>query len=181
MLSLIKLQTREKIFMTDNISFQNDFETACTLFVKAGEILHQHGFANAKYWSQSHIEEEFLLSDEVEKHGFYVMYVDGIAAGAVILETQTKDEGLWNDYKTANALYISKMCIVPPFRGKKYSRTLFDFCISQAQKLSCDSIRFDTCAESRAHCAYYKKCGFEEVGRYQDFDERLCLFEMKLS
>ncbi len=164
----------------ENITFNKDIRTARELFINAGQILAKRGFVNAKYWSSDEIEKEYGVSKIKINQEFYVMRVNDIPAGAVILQNQTEDVELWADYKTTNALYISKMCIVDPFRGKDYSKILLGFCLDYARKAFFDCIRFDTCASSRAHCLYYKKCGFKEIGIANDGEEDLCLFELNV-
>lgn len=162
----------------DNITFKENIRDAQTLFINAGQILSKRGFVNAKYWAPDKIEKEYGSTKKELDQVFYVMYVNDVSAGAVVLQQQTEDKELWADYKTAKALYISKMCIVSPFRGKNYSKVFFDFCLDYAKENSCTYIRFDTCANSRAHCEYYKKCGFKEIATIHDGEENLCLFEL---
>ena len=142
----------------------------------------QSGYAWPVF-SKSFIEKEII-----DKRHFKVLDKDDEMAG--VFSIVKAEPIIWNDKDGKEAIYLHRMAIRNSYRGKNIAKKVVDWAMVEAWKNKKKFIRIDTWANNEALTDYYRKLGFEWIGKKQlpptsDLPEHynnieVNLFEMKL-
>lgn len=136
------------------------------------DALHGHG-----YWSSNVTEKGVRFS--MTRGNIYIARQRGKLIAALTLSTR-KPWAIDKKYfhPSEKPLYLTAMQVHPAHQGKGIGAR----CIDEARKLTAawpaDAIRLDAWAEAVGAGDFYRKCGFQEVGRATYRVAPLIYFEM---
>lgn len=152
-----------------------DVETAISIMKEAAEWLIATG---RKLWSHEKLTREKLMYNR-QQDDFYVAYVDGEPAGAMILDW--KDPEIWGDDSGTESGYIHKLSVRRTFAGKGLPSRLIGHATAVCLSKEISLLRLDCDATRPFLLELYPKLGFIEHRRIQWNDWKLALFERNLT
>jgi len=101
------------------------------------------------------------------------------------------DEQIWEEKNNDSAIYIHRIATNPNFRGNYFVKRIVNWAKNYAKLINKDFIRLDTIGNNIRLIEYYKKAGFDFLGKFElkntdtlpeHYHNGLaCLFEIKLN
>ncbi len=113
------------------------------------------GYINESFNSDSMIQQ---LNDPASH--FYIIYVNGSAAGYAKLLSGSTDPGV----KTVKTIELKRIYIVERYWGKGLGEELLEYCIHEAREKHCDSIWLGVWEQNERGRRFYEKHGFIKRG-----------------
>lgn len=109
--------------------------------------------------------KSFIENEITEKRHFKVLGKDDEMAG--VFSIVKAEPIIWNDKDGKEAIYLHRMAIRNSYRGKNIAKKVVDWAMVEAWKNKKKFIRIDTWANNEALTDYYRKLGFEWIGKKQ--------------
>ncbi|MFX1396568.1 MAG: GNAT family N-acetyltransferase [Promethearchaeota archaeon] len=111
------------------------------------------------------------LEQAIIRENLFILKIENIINGAVILNTDQSHEWKTINWKLKNPLIIHAFVINPEFQDQGYGKRFLAFCESFARENEYHSIRLDCFIKNEASNKLYKHSGYEDRG--------LVIFEQK--
>jgi GNAT superfamily N-acetyltransferase len=113
--------------------------------------------------------DETAIAAEVRAGLFWIADVDGVASGAVRL--QTSDPDFWPEVPDGTSLFLHRLAVRRAAAGRDVSSALVAFAVERARELGLESLRLDCEAARPKLRAIYERFGFvhhsdRQVGPY---------------
>ncbi|MCS7463988.1 GNAT family N-acetyltransferase [Paenibacillus doosanensis] len=115
----------------------------------------------AAMWTKRQVTAESIAA-AYGREGLYVAYVNGQAAGAVIVQAGL--DGGQPDGPQADALRLHKLCVRRAYAGTGLSRRIVGWTIAYAREKGLRRVRLDCAADRPKLCAFYESLGFRKAG-----------------
>ena len=129
------------------------------LYEQVKDKMHSNGI---DIWYRRYPYCEFYKY--IKEKSLYVLEINGEVAGAFRLSRFDSDEKFfeWAN-KNSEAIYFSKMAILPKFNGMGYGKKIINFIEEYAKQNKIKYIRLTVYAKNIPAIKLYEKCGFKKV------------------
>lgn len=111
-----------------------------------------------EHWIPVYSKES--IEKDIEAKKVFIVEQNNKVVGNFIL-TEEKNS-LWKENK--NAIYLSKLAIIPEFSGNGLGKKCMKYIEEYAKRKNYEYVRFDVYEKSENTIAFYKKIGYETVG-----------------
>ncbi|WP_225036056.1 GNAT family N-acetyltransferase [Winogradskyella sp. SM1960] len=103
---------------------------------------------------------------DIERNELYVLEIDAIICGCVVVSTLMDSEYKPVQWltKNENNMYIHRLAIHPNMQGKGYAQQLMDFAEQFAIENNYTSIRLDTFSKNKRNQKFYELRGYKRLG-----------------
>lgn len=140
-----------------------DVENVMQIFSQARMAQRAAGFTQ---WGDGYPSLEILKAD-MDNNSAYVMEENGRLAAYVAITTFDEEyerfPQLWGSAEPYAVFH--RMAISDEFRGKGFSKLLFDLAEDESRRLGAEAIRIDTGLENRPMQHILSKRGYTNLGR----------------
>lgn len=116
-------------------------------------------------WNE-HYPNQYAFENDIKQDQLYVLEVDGVVIGSIVLSNHMDDEYIPIRWLTKNDknLYIHRLAINPEHQGKGYAQQLMDFGEQFAIENNYASIRLDTFSQNKRNHKFYELRGYKRLG-----------------
>jgi len=124
-----------------------------------------HMISNGIYQWNEQYPSATAFEEDIERNELYVLEIDEIIIGTVVISTRMD-----NEYKpvkwitqNSNAVYIHRLSINPKYQGNGFAQQLMDFAENHAKENNFASVRLDTFSQNKRNQRFYEKRGYQKL------------------
>lgn len=155
---------------------ENDIDKIEEVLIKKVEELQLMGITNQ--WSKQSVSWDTLKTKSQPDNYYFVYHNEDIAGMFCVVD---EDKLYWPEDEAKTALYIHKISVLHPYRGKGVSKYILDAFKQMGRNIGVKSVKLDVRAHSHKLCSLYERNGFELL-RIEDLKDgdQSALYEYKL-
>jgi GNAT superfamily N-acetyltransferase len=174
---MFEMQKHKQIIKRATVS---DMDLVLNILSASADWLSSNGM---DHWKGAHTAEKVLK--RFQDREIYLLYYNDIPVGTIALSTMPPfyynetDKEFWKD-KSAPAMYISSLAVLPNYHGKGFATELVKFAERRAIEEGYKYIRFDAVGYYTKLTKFYLDRNYKIVGKRLTRDTESNFFEKSL-